>query len=334
MKLLRNPEFIKEWIVTLAVTVVFAVGGFFIHPLAGVLLLLLGLVLLLIRMIFLRSFYRKLAGLSDRIDRVLHGQEEVLISESHEGELAILTNEIEKMTIRLRDQAEELRSDKLHLTEAIQNIFHQIRTPLTSIQVTLSLLEAEDVSAEERIRLTRTVKRQAERIHDQVEALLNLSRMDAGTVEFRHEVLSVKEVCNAALDPLRIPLELREITLRLHVSEERFTGDRFWTAEALGNLFKNALEHGKTGGILRIAAAENPLYTELVIEDDGEGFSEEDLPHLFERFYKGAHAKPESMGIGLALTRMILAEENGTIQAENRPEGGARFTIRFYKGTV
>ena len=88
------------------------------------------------------------------------------------------------------------------------------------------------------------------------------------------------------------------------------------------------------GGTILVEGSENPLFTEITISDTGNGIAAEDLPHLFERFYKGKNASEQSVGIGLALSRMIIAKQNGTIKAENLPSGGAKFTIRFYKGTV
>lgn len=111
-------------------------------------------------------------------------------------------------------------------------------------------------------------------------------------------------------------------------------GDRTWTQEAVLNVLKNCMEHNPTGGTLRISGRENPLYAEITIEDEGPGIDPEDLPHLFERFYRGKQAAEGSFGIGLALARAILIRENGTISAFSRPGKGSCFSIRIYKGTV
>ena len=111
-------------------------------------------------------------------------------------------------------------------------------------------------------------------------------------------------------------------------------GDAEWTAEAIGNLFKNCMEHTPAGGTVTASAAETALYTEITVEDTGEGIDPDDLPHLFERYYKGKNATSESIGIGLALARSIVAAQNGTIAAQNRKDGGARFIVRFYKTVI
>ena len=113
-----------------------------------------------------------------------------------------------------------------------------------------------------------------------------------------------------------------------------FSGDAAWTVEALGNVLKNCVDHTPAGGSITAQLTENPIYSQILISDTGPGMDREDLPHLFERFYRGKHATAQSVGIGLSLARMIITAQNGTIQASNRREGGAQFTIRFYKSVV
>lgn len=168
-----------------------------------------------------------------------------------------------------------------------------------------------------------------------VEALLKISRIDAGTAVFVQEQVEVQKLMDSVLEPFAIPIELREQQVKLDIpAETAFTGDFSWSCEAVSNIVKNCMEHAGEGGVLTLRAQENSLYTELVIEDNGPGIDPEDLPHLFERFYKGKCSFGSGIGIGLALSRMIIKQQNGSIRGENRAEGGARFTIRFYKGIV
>ncbi|MDE7326299.1 MAG: HAMP domain-containing histidine kinase, partial [Lachnospiraceae bacterium] len=169
-----------------------------------------------------------------------------------------------------------------------------------------------------------------------IEALLKLSKLDAGTVEFARETVPVEILIHNAAKPFGILMDLRGQTL--DTGDVRpgavFTGDLAWSTEAVGNVLKNCIEHTGEGGNILIKAQENAIYTEIVIEDDGEGIDAQDLPHLFERFYRGKNSSGNSVGIGLALTRAILLAQNGTICAENRREGGARFLLRIYKGII
>ncbi len=238
------------------------------------------------------------------------------------------------MTVRLKEQTDALQRDKVRLSQAIADISHQLRTPLTAMNLTASMLSGEDLTDQRRLELARELKRSLGRMDWLVEALLKLAQLDAGTAQMKREPVALEALIEQASKPLLIPMELRNQELQITIKDESFIGDFQWTLEAIANVLKNAVEHTPAGGTVSVTAEENALFTGLVIEDSGPGFAPEELPHLFQRFYKGKNARPESVGIGLALARQIIAEQNGTISAANRPEGGARFTLRFYKSVL
>lgn len=334
MKLLRNPEIRRELILDLAATLLFTLIGLWIRPLAGLLLLLLGLALSVLHLYLGARRYARIADLSLQIDRILHGEAPLLIDRTGEGELSILYAELHKMTTRLNEQTEQLQADKVRLTEVIADIFHQIRTPLTAMNLSIAMQSDPDLSPDRRQTLLHEQKKQSERIRWLVETLLKLSKIDAGTAQFRPEPIRVQTLLDRAAEPFRIPIELQGQTLLIEAADETAVCDPAWTVEALGNLFKNATEHTPAGGTIRVTAQETPLFTELVFSDTGEGFDPTDIPHLFERYYKGKNAGADSIGIGLALTRQVLAAQNATIAAANGLHGGAVFTVRFYKAVV
>ena len=276
--------------------------------------------------------YRKIAFLAAEIDRILHNAE-YTAQMNAEGELAILQTEIQKMTVRLREHEQQLTAEKQYLADSLADISHQLRTPLTSMHLLATLLSEPELTEEQRSRRLHELHNLLSRIDWLVTALLKLSKLDTGTVRLRQEQLSLDELLRTACKPLQIPAELKEQTLSVS-AEGDFCGDLSWTAEAIGNIVKNCMEHTPSGGEIGVRAQENPLFCEISITDTGSGFAKEDLPHIFERFYKGKNDDTPGFGIGLALARTIITNQNGTIKAENRPEGGAKFTIRFYKGTI
>ena len=233
-----------------------------------------------------------------------------------------------------REQADLLQKDKVRMSDAIVDISHQLRTPLTSMNLTVSMLSCEEVAKEKRLQLTHDLKKSLARIDWLIEALLKISKIDAGTAQFVSEPVLVKELIRKAAEPILVPMELKGQTMHVSAEGERYTGDIYWSVEALGNILKNCMEHTPVGGNIYIEARETAIFTEIAVRDDGEGFSEGDIPHLFERFYKGKNASADSVGIGLALARMIVVMQNGTVTAGNSRDGGAEFIIRFYKGVV
>ena len=212
----------------------------------------------------------------------------------------------------------------------MQDISHQLRTPLTSMNLTLELLRDSDLPPERRAGLLRQLRSMTGRIDRLCIMLLKLARLDAGTVEFRRETCSLRTLAGQAAAPLAVLLDLKSQALRIEGDADAFV-DPVWTLEAVSNLVKNCVEHTPEGGVIRVCLTQNPLYAEIVVEDNGPGFSREDLPHLFERFYRGK-GSTEGFGIGLALARGVFTSQNGALKAENRPKGGARFIGRFYTG--
>lgn len=334
--LLRNPEVRHTLLVMVILTAVFCGGGFF-HSFAFGLWILAGCILLIIVYLFSTAWrYRRLQALCNEIDAVLHGKREICFSDYEEGEIFILQNEISKMTLRLSEQAQTLEKDKRFLSDTMADISHQLRSPLTSSQLIISLLQDPGLSPERRSGLLRELSQLLSHTGWLVEALLKMAKMDAKTAYLKKETVSVKQLIERACEPLLIPMELRglEFSTTFASGKEQFTGDIAWSAEAILNILKNCMEHTPEGGMIHVSCHSTALYTEICIEDSGSGFAAEDIPHLFERFYKGKDSAIQSVGIGLALSRMIIAAQNGTIKAENRSEGGARFLIRFYTASA
>lgn len=332
MKLFRNPEIRKNLLLYGAISVLALLAAWA----AGVSLWFAFGMCLIFTMVYLLITwrqYRRISDLAADVDRILHGEDSISLDQYAEGELSLLQSEIYKMIVRLREQQQNLQDDKVYLADSLADISHQIRTPITSINILVSLLAEPKQTEERRGQLTRELYELLSRIDWLITALLKISKLDAGTAVLQKETLPVAAVIERACAPLLIPLELREQTLSVQASGT-FTGDSAWTCEAIGNIVKNCMEHTPRGGQINITASENALYTEIVISDTGTGIDPEDLPHIFERFYKGKNSDDKSFGIGLALARMIVSAQNGTIKAENASEQGARFLVRFYKGNV
>lgn len=334
MKFLRNPEVKKSLIWHGIISAIAAVAAFVWDERFGVFVLSLCAVFTAVHCITTYRRYKCIYNLSADIDRILHGDDEnISLNRYAEGELGILQSEIHKMTVRLREQKQQLVNDKVYLADSIADISHQIRTPLTSINLLVHRLSESGLSEEKRIKLSHELMSLLSRIDWLITALLKISKLDAGTVQFKKENVTLSELINKTAEPLLVPIELRNQNLSIN-AEGGFSGDVSWTQEALGNILKNCMEHTPSEGVLQITANENALFSEIVISDNGCGIDKEDMPHIFERFYKGKNSDDKSFGIGLALARMIITAQNGTVKAENNTSGGARFTVRFYKGTV
>ena len=333
MKLFRNPEIKKGILFLTSISIVATAIAFVGNITFGIFTLVLCFVFIIFYLLTMRNRYKCMTELSKNLNKVLHGDSHISFEQYTEGELGILQSELYKMTVRLREQQQSLQDDKVYLADSIADISHQIRTPLTSINLLVSLLSEQNISDERRFILTRELFVLLSRIDWLITTLLKISKLDAGTVQFKTENVSLEELICKSVSPVLVPMELREQEFSAK-TDGVFIGDLAWTSEALGNIIKNCMEHTPKGGKIEITASETALYSEIIISDNGSGIDKEDLPHIFERFYKGKNSDDKSFGIGLALARMIVVAQNGTLKAENKKSGGAVFTMRFYKGTV
>lgn len=279
--------------------------------------------------------YQGMRLLAGQIDELLHGSDIPEFQHFQEGDLEILQDEICKMTIRLKEQAALLKKEKTSLADALADISHQIRTPLTALHILLERLRSPELDMDARRHLLREAETLLAKIEWLVKALLKMSKLEAGSIALQKETVSVQKLLREAVSPFELAMDIHSKTCTIRGADEKtFVGDYAWTLEAVQNVIKNGLEYTPDGGVLTICCEENPLYTELKITDSGPGIPQADLPHLFERFYRGENAGKDSFGIGLALAQMILSRENAVIQAQNAPKGGGQFRIRFYKTQI
>lgn len=335
MRMLRNKEIQQFLLLFAGVTLLLSAAALFCGAAAAVLVLLTGSIGAGLFLWFTKKRLDAISNLSGQVDQILHGEYPAHLIPDEEGELAILSSELSKMTLRLREQAERLEDDKRFLQNSLADISHQLRTPLTSLRMIVPRLAQEHQSEGQRQANLHKAEDLLERTQWLIASLLKIARLESGTVQFAKEPIPAQALVSQALEPMEILMDLKDLHLHCSIPEgASLMGDRLWTVEAVGNVLKNCVEHCVAGGILEIQCRENPIYTELVIGDNGSGFAPGDLPHLFDRFYRGSNAGKESAGIGLHLSRMILARQNGTIRADNRPSGGAQFTIRVYKGAI
>ncbi len=301
----------------------------------GLMVLAIFVLVLAATWVFQRWRYRQIKRLSDYLDRILRKDFSFDIRDNSEGELSILKNKISKVTIILSEQAELLQKDKRFLADAMSDISHQLKTPLTSMMVMTELLNDPSLPAERREEFLHKLRSQLERLQWLLSSLLKLSRLDAGAVIFRKENVTLKQIADAALQPLLIPIELKEQQMEETGLEDAVvSADLQWTAEAVLNILKNCMEHTPSGGRLSLTAEMNPIYTALHIRDTGEGIPKEDLPHIFERFYRGRNSAPDSVGIGLAMAKEILQAQGAELSATSTLGTGTEFTIKFYRRLV
>ncbi|MFC4401958.1 sensor histidine kinase [Gracilibacillus xinjiangensis] len=292
-------------------------------------------VLATIYLIYTSYRYRKISQLSTYLRRINSGEFSLDIRDNREGELSILQNEIYKVTLKLSEQNKTLEQERVKLNNAISDISHQIKTPLTSMMVMADLLGSHELDESKRMEFTHNIQNQLERMEWLVTTLLKLAKIDAGVVQFKKEPYSVTELVNKAVESVMIPIDIKEQYLQIKGEENVIlTGDLNWTKEAIINILKNCVEHTEEKGSITISYADNTLYTLITIEDNGKGIAKSDLPYIFKRFYKGKDGSDDSVGIGLAMAYSIITNQQGDIEVYSKEGEGTQFQLKFYKGII
>ena len=343
MQSLHNPSFVKRLLIECACTAVIAMAALATSGRAAAIWAgIAGATGIVFFTVVSEKRYREMAHLSCEVDEVLRSGRTIDLADYREGDLAILKNQLAKMVDALREKTARLGQEKSDLAHALADVSHQIRTPLTAMGLTLAMAqEADDERV--RARALRELEGMIERVGWLVSALLKLAKADAGAITVQATCVEARQVVARAMEPLAASLDLRGVTCEVNYEgDPRFTGDMAWSAEALENVLKNCMEHTPAGGAIRVSVRQDALACcRIRVTDTGPGIAPEDLPHVFERFYRGKGSamategeradgpRAQGFGIGLALAQSLMAAQGGTLRASNAPEGGARFDFTF-----
>lgn len=290
------------------------------------------LLIMIIFYVYSKSKEKKIQQIIKYIEEINNKNYDLKIEENSEDELSNLTNELYKITVMLKEQAEASNNDKKVLQTSLEDISHQLKTPLTSISIMLDNIR-ENPNMDERTRQSfiYEINRQIEWINWLVISLLKLSKLDSNTAVFTRKEINVKELINDVIKNLLIPIDIKQQHIIINGKDAKIIGDYNWQLEALTNIVKNCVEHTPENKNIYISFEENNFYTKITVKDEGCGMDRQDVKHIFERFYKGKNSSDSSVGIGLALSKSIIEKDNGYIICNSEIGKGTVFEIKYMK---
>lgn len=282
---------------------------------------------------YLKRRDKKINQITQYINEIKNRKYELDINENSEDELSNLKNELYKITVMLKEESEISKKDKENLKMSVEDISHQLKTPLTSITIMLdNLKDNPNMDENTKQKFIFEISKQIDWINWLVISMLKLSKLDANVVQFYEEKINLKKFIDEIVKNLEIPIEIKNQQIVIEGNEKAsFIGDYKWQQEAVTNIIKNCIEHNKDNGKIYIRYEENTLFTKITIKDEGEGISKEDLKHIFERFYKGQNPSENSVGIGLALAKNIIEKNKGMISCKSELDKGTEFVIKYMK---
>ena len=289
--------------------------------------------IILIFYLYDKNKSKKIKEITKMISKINNRQFDIDINDFNEGELSILKNEISKTTTMLRQVADNSVKDKLNLKDSLGDISHQLKTPLTSITIMIdNILDNPDMNEKTRKKFLINIKREILNINFLVMSLLKLSKFDANVVRFNKESVYLKDIIKESIKNVSMIKELKNITIKVSGDDNiKLLCDFKWQVESITNILKNSIEHTSEYGTVEVNYSENKLYTRILIKDNGKGINSDDLPHIFDRFYKGKNGSDDSFGIGLSLSKTIIEKEGGSITVKSTPNIGTIFTIKYLK---
>ena len=291
---------------------------------------------LVISVIFIKYNYykdKKIKEITKYVEEINKKNYKLYIDDNSDDELSILKNEICKTTIMLRELADNSLKDKLSIKESLEDISHQLKTPLTSINIMLDNI-IDDVDMDEMVRrdFINNIKREVTNINSLVLSLLKLTKFDVNIVKFMSNIVYVNKIVKDAIRNVLVIADSKNIKFNINGDDDiKLVCDYKWEVEAISNILKNSIEHSNSDGVIDISYSQNKVYTLICIKDYGVGIDSKDIKHIFERFYKGKNSSKDSIGIGLALSKNIIEKDNGSISVNSKKTLGTVFQIKYYR---
>ena len=253
------------------------------------------------------------------------------IDKLSEDELSILKEELYKITVMLKMSSINSLNDKLEVKKSIEDISHQLKTPLTSILIMLNnILDDEDMDENVKKDFLRDIKKEVMKINSLIQILLKLSKFDSNSIEFIKKNNSIKKIILESIKNVSSLSDLKNITINFNIKEDiKINCDYMWEVEAISNIIKNSIEHSYENNKIDILVEKKNTYTSVIIKDYGSGISKTDLPHIFERFYQSKNSNTNNIGIGLCLSKSIIEKDNGKIYVESNNKE-TKFIIKYF----
>lgn len=292
--------------------------------------LALGLVVLAV--LQLLAHLRRERQLARLIRELTQLQDNILpLDHCQEGKLGILHSELYKLVTQLRAQATAADHGKGYLADLLADISHQLKTPLTAMGILMDILGTPELAEETRLETVAKVEAQLNKVNWLIRNLLVLSQLDANVLELKLTPCDLCALLDSVCQSVEVLAEVQGVELRRHYGPGPIplSCDWGWTREALSNLVKNCVEHSP-GGYVALSVLHHNLSTTITIQDNGQGIPKEELPHIFQRFYKGRNSTPNSVGLGLALANQLVLKQNGILSATSQEGAGTCFTVKFY----
>lgn len=288
----------------------------------------LELIIIIAFLIYNKKQKKKWSNLYKYCMAVLNGAKAIELTDENEGLEGQVKDSIYDVTILLKKANEELEKNNKETQKLIADISHQIKTPLTSLNMINDILYDGSIPEEKKKEFLDNMHYELDKIYWLVKTLLDISKLDSKTIILKKSKINLYDMILSIKEQFKVMLDSSNTEFKINIDKKAtILCDEKWTKEAIDNLIKNAIEHGAKQ--ITVNGTYNKLYTHLEIIDNGDGIDEKDINHIFERFYKAKNSRSESLGLGLAFTKSIIQNQDGIIKVISKKREGTKFIIEI-----
>lgn len=267
-------------------------------------------------------------GLNEMLERIIEGQSLEDVS-FDERELSLISNQLKTIADKMTAEVGRANQEKEQVKQLISNISHQLKTPLANVMMYEELLESRNLTEEQKTVFAQKLRNQTEKIDWLLRSLFKMTKLEQNAMEFQVRKASIKETIRAAIHVVYEKASQKDIEIRAQEFDDaQLLHDPKWTSEVFENLLENAIKYTQGPGSIQISLERLENYSVIHVADSGIGIPGHEIPHVFDRFYRGKGTEGmEGSGIGLYLSKLILEQEKGYMTVKSQAGQGSTFSV-------
>ncbi|MGL4912475.1 MAG: sensor histidine kinase [Romboutsia sp.] len=298
-----------------------------------VVFVILIIIVLFMVFIFVKYVFNKLIKINKDIENIINNNYIVEEYFTQEGIFNRIYSDLNKLSKSLNLKLNNLEREKESIKELVTDISHQLKTPLASLNLYNSLLLEEELEEDEKNEFLQTNQMSINKLHNLIDLLVNISRLEANMINIKKEDKSIKETLNKAINSVKVKASLKNIKVNLDEFEDKIIPhDSKWTEESIFNVLENAVKYSSQNGNINIVVEETISFIKINIQDNGIGIDKGEFNNIFKRFYRSEEVEDiEGSGVGLYLSRKIIESQGGNIVVSSKKGQGSKFSLFLTK---
>lgn len=291
------------------------------------------ILIMLILSNLMKYVFSKLKIISKNIENIIHNKYVIESDFKEEGVLNIIHSDLNKLSRSLNLKIKNINKEKESIKELVTDISHQLKTPLASLKLYNSLLLEEELDEEDRIEFLTTNKMSINKLHNLIDSLVNISRLEASMINIKKEDKSIKQTLTKAIDSVKAKARLKNIKINLIDFEDKIIlHDSKWTEESIFNILENGVKYTHDNGKIEVSLQETINFIRIDIKDNGIGIDKSEFNNIFKRFYRSEKVEEvEGSGVGLYLSRKIIESQGGNVIVSSKIGQGSKFSLFLTK---